>query len=436
MTTSRLYVRSENVRRRAVIVGSGLLILVAISWAGWAWYRSRLTVFTDDAYVEGTIAPVSAKIPAQVVEVLVTDNQPVSAKQLLVRLDDRDWRARAEQARAMVAIAERRFQAASARIGHVRELAASQRSQAHAATIRAEAAHESATRMVEMSRSVVEARRAALAGAVAERDRARAFRDRAAQDLARARELSTKELVAKQFLENAETEARAADAQFTMGDERVAQAQRDLETAEADSRMREAGFEPQQLGLRTAAARAVDARAQAEQAEALVQEVRVREAERDLAQAQLREAGADLDLALLNLEHTAIQAPIAGVVSRKSVEVGQVVQVGQPLLAVVALHDVWVVANFKETQLRRVRPGMSADIVIDTFPDRVFRGTVESISAGTGSRFSILPPENASGNWVKVVQRVPVKILLSSPAPSNPHTLRAGMSVAVTIHVQ
>jgi membrane fusion protein, multidrug efflux system len=436
MTTSRLYVRSENVRRRAVIVGSGLLILVAISWAGWAWYRSRLTVFTDDAYVEGTIAPVSAKIPAQVVEVLVTDNQPVSAKQLLVRLDDRDWRARAEQARAMVAIAERRFQAASARIGHVRELAASQRSQAHAATIRAEAAHESATRMLEMSRAIVEARRAALAAAVAERDRARAFRDRAAQDLARARELSTKELVAKQFLENAETEARAADAQFTMGDERVAQAQRDLETAEADSRMREAGFEPQQLGLRTAVARAVDARAQAEQAEALVQEVRVREAERDLAQAQLREAGADLDLALLNLEHTAVQAPIAGVVSRKSVEVGQVVQVGQPLLAVVALHDVWVVANFKETQLRRVRPGMSADIVIDTFPDRVLRGTVESISAGTGSRFSILPPENASGNWVKVVQRVPVKILLSSPAPSNPHTLRAGMSVAVTIHVQ
>jgi membrane fusion protein (multidrug efflux system) len=221
-----------------------------------------------------------------------------------------------------------------------------------------------------------------------------------------------------------------------MSDERVAQAQRDLETAEADARMREAGFEPQQLGLRTAEARAVDARALAEQADALAQEVRVREAERDLAQAQLREAGADLALALLNLEHTAIHAPMAGIVARKAVEVGQVVQVGQPLLVVVALHDVWVVANFKETQLRRVRPGMSADIVIDTFPDQIYRGTVDSISAGTGSRFSILPPENASGNWVKVVQRVPVKILLSSPPPSNPHTLRAGMSVSVTIHVQ
>jgi len=424
------------VRRRAVIIASIFLILGALAWAGWAWHRSRLTVFTDDAYVEGTVALVSAKIPGQVVEVLVSDNQAVPAKKLVIRLDDRDWRAKAEQSRALVAIAERRFQAANARIGHVRELAASQRTQAHAATIRAEAAHESATHMVESSRTVVEARRAGLASAVAERERARAFRDRAAQDLARARELASKELVARQSVDFAETEARAVEAQLTASEERVAQAQRDLETAEADARMRQAGFEPQQLGLRTAAARSVDAQAQVLQADALAQEVRVREAERDLTRAQLKEAEVDLAVALLNLEYTAIHAPMGGVITRKAVEVGQVVQVGQPLLAVVALHDVWVVANFKETQLRRVRAGQDADIVVDTYPDQVYRGKVESISAGTGSRFSILPPENASGNWVKVVQRVPVKILLSSAEPSNPHTLRAGMSVAVTIHLQ
>jgi membrane fusion protein (multidrug efflux system) len=424
------------VRRRAVVAGAIFLLLGGVAWAGWAWHRSRLSIFTDDAYVEGVVAPVSAKIPGQVVEVLVSDNQSVPVGQVLFRLDDRDWRAKAAQARAAVAIAERRFQVASARVGHVRELAASQRTQAHAATIRAEAATESATRMVEASRSVVEARRAALASAVAERDRLRAFRDRATRDLERARELAAKELVARQFVDHAETEAHAAQAQLTGAYERVAQAQRDLETAEADARMREAGFEPQQLGLRTAQARAVDAHAQNQQAEALGQEVRVREAERDLAQAQLREAEADLALALLNLEYTEVRAPLAGVVTRKAVEVGQVVQSGQPLLALVALHDVWVVANFKETQLRRVRPGMVADIVVDTFPDRLYRGTVDSISAGTGSRFSILPPENASGNWVKVVQRVPIKIVLSSGETSKPHTLRAGMSVAVTIHLQ
>ncbi|HET9490340.1 MAG TPA: HlyD family secretion protein [Methylomirabilota bacterium] len=423
-------------RRRSLIVVSVLLILAGLSWAGWAWHRSRWTVFTDDAYVEGTVSPVSAKVPGQVNEVLVEEHQSVSAGQVLVRLDDRDWRAKVMQARAAVAIAERRFQAASARVGHVREMVASQRTQARAATMRAEAARESATRMVEASRAIVEARRAALASAVAERDRARAFRDRAVQDLGRARELFARELVARQFVDHAEAEARGAEAQLTAADERVAQGQRDLETAQADSRMREAGFEPQQLGLQTAQARIVDARAQQQQADALVQEVRVREAERDLAQAQLKEAEADLALSLLNLEHTAIVAPLSGVVARKAVEVGQVVQVGQPLLAVVALHDVWVVANFKETQLRRIRPGMTADVVVDTFPDRMYRGTVDSISAGTGSRFSILPPENASGNWVKVVQRVPVKILLSPSETTNPHTLRAGMSVGVTVRLR
>src|SRR5206468_9215833 len=115
--------------------------------------------------------------------------------------------------------------------------------------------------------------------------------------------------------------------------------------------------------------------------------------------------------------------------------VGQFVQPGQPLLAVVPLHDVWVVANFKETQLARVRPGQRTAVAIDTFPDRVFHGTVESISAGTGSRFSLLPPENATGNWVKVVQRVPVKILLDG-YKANPHVLRPGMSASVTIDVR
>jgi len=216
----------------------------------------------------------------------------------------------------------------------------------------------------------------------------------------------------------------------------VAQARRDLESAEADAKMREAGFEPQQIGLQTAEARAVEARAQGIQAEALAHEVRVREAERDLTQAQLQEARVDLGLALLNVEYTEIRAPIAGMVSRKSVEVGQVVSTGQPILAVVSLDDVWVIANFKETQLRRVRPGMPVEVVVDTFADRAYAGVVDSISAGTGSRFSLLPPENATGNWVKVVQRIPVKIVLDGKETSNPHTLRAGMSAGVTIHLR
>jgi membrane fusion protein, multidrug efflux system len=424
------------VNRRRIVIAVSVLAVAGLLWAGFAWYQSRQTVFTDDAYIEGTMAPVSAKVPGQVLEVLVRDNEAVTAGQPLARLDARDYRAKVDQARAAVLIADRRHRAAAERVALGREMASSQRAQANAAHMRADAARQSAVNVLESSRAAAHARRAALASAVAERDRTLAFKERADQDLLRARELFNKELVARQFVDHAEVEARGAAAQFVGAEERVTQARRDLETAEADARMREAGFEPQQIGLRTAEARTVEARAQAIQAEALTQEVRVREAERDLAQAQLREAEADLSLALLNLEYTEVRAPIGGLVTRKSVEVGQVVQGAQPMLVIVALHDVWVVANFKETQLRRMRPGIRADIVVDSFPDRVFRGSVESISAGTGSRFSLLPPENATGNWVKVVQRVPVKITLEHRESHNPHTLRPGMSAGVTVHLR
>jgi membrane fusion protein (multidrug efflux system) len=185
-----------------------------------------------------------------------------------------------------------------------------------------------------------------------------------------------------------------------------------------------------------AEARAADARAKRIQAEAMRQEVRVREAERELAAAELKQAHADLAYAELQLGYAEVRAPLDGVVSKRSVELGQVVQAGQPLLAIVPLHELWVQANFKETQLGRVRPGMRAEVTVDTFPGRAYQGVVDSISAGTGARFSLLPPENATGNWVKVVQRVPVKIRLEDHQPENPHTLRAGLSAVVTIRVR
>jgi len=164
--------------------------------------------------------------------------------------------------------------------------------------------------------------------------------------------------------------------------------------------------------------------------------VSVKMAELARAEALLRSAQADLAVAELNLEHCVVRAPIDGVISKRSVEVGQIVQPGQPLLALVPLNDVWVIANFKETQLTRIRPGQRAEVRVDSFPGVAFVGTVNSISAGTGSRFSLLPPENATGNWVKVVQRVPVKILLEAKADGNPQALRAGMSAVVTVRLK
>jgi membrane fusion protein (multidrug efflux system) len=212
--------------------------------------------------------------------------------------------------------------------------------------------------------------------------------------------------------------------------------QKRLNQAEKEAQQAEAALASRALAVSLARQRVNEARAALGRVESQRRQVTVKEAEVERAEAALSQARADLSFAELQLQYTEVRAPSDGVVSKKSVEVGQVVQMGQPLLALVPLQDVWVLANFKETQLGRVRPGMAATVEIDTFPGQIFHGTVDSLSAGTGSRFSLLPPENATGNWVKVVQRVPVKIRLDPRELGNPHTLRAGMSAYVVIRVK
>jgi membrane fusion protein (multidrug efflux system) len=198
----------------------------------------------------------------------------------------------------------------------------------------------------------------------------------------------------------------------------------------------EAALASRVLGVGQARQRVNEARAALGRVESQRRQVTVKEAEIARAAAALTQAQADLAFAELQLAYTEVRAPSDGVISKKSVEPGQVVQMGQPLLAIVPLHEVWVLANFKETQLARVRAGMPATVQVDTFPGQVFHGAVDSLAAGTGARFSLLPPENATGNWVKVVQRIPVKIRLDPKDLGNPHTLRAGMSAYVVIRVK
>jgi membrane fusion protein (multidrug efflux system) len=375
-------------------------------------------------------------VAGHVVELVVEDNQPVKKGQLLLRVDPRDLEARVAQVRASITMAESRLRAAAERVHVAREMASGQRVQAEASTLGAEYTHRSAVETVASLKAVVAARQAALGAVRAEVDRSRAMHERTQQDLERMAKLVKQDLVAQRDYDQAVTDAKTTEAAVRVAQERVTQAERDLASAEADTRIREAGYEPQGIGIGMAAVRGADARAKRIQAEAMLQEVRVREAERELAAAQLKEVQADVSMAELQLSYTQVRAPVDGVVAKRSVEIGQVVQVGQPLMAIVPLQDVWVVANFKETQLARVRPGMRAEIAVDTFPGRPYIGVVESISAGTGARFSLLPPENATGNWVKVVQRVPVKIKLENQRLENPHTLRAGMSALVTIRVR
>jgi membrane fusion protein (multidrug efflux system) len=273
----------------------------------------------------------------------------------------------------------------------------------------------------------VEAKRAAMAAMIAEVAGAESTLRRNAREMERMRTLLQGGFVAQRDFDQAEMAAATASATVEATRRRLNQAEKEIQQAEA-------ALASRVLAVSQAKQRVNETRAALGRVESQRRQVTVKEAEIERAAASLTQAQADLAFAELQLQHTEVRAPADGVISKKSVEPGQVVQMGQPLLAIVPLHDVWVLANFKETQLGRVRPGMPATVEIDTFPGKVFRGTVDSVAAGTGARFSLLPPENATGNWVKVVQRVPVKIVLDGYR-ANPHVLRPGMSATVRVEL-
>ena len=416
-------------RPRLVLALGVVVALAALAYGGWAWYHAVHYVSTDDAYVEGTISPVSAKVAGHVAELLVRDNQPVKQGDLLLRVDPRDFQAKTAQARAAVATAEATLRAARSEVPLAREGTRAQIDQARAGLEMALVAVKSSEAAVEEARARLEAKRAATAAMRADLVGAQSAQREAGRELERQRALLKSDLVARRDFDRAEAAYETATAAVEATRRRLAQTEREIEQAEAELAARVHAVE--QARQRVAETRAALARAESQ-----VHQVAIKDAEASRAEARLREAQADLAFAELQLQHAEVRAPLDGIISKRSVEVGQVVQMGQPLLAIVPLHEVWVVANFKETQLARIRPGMKAEVHVDGLPDRAFAGVVNSLSAGTGARFSLLPPENATGNWVKVVQRVPVKILLDAKEFGNPHALHAGMSALVTIRVK
>jgi membrane fusion protein, multidrug efflux system len=416
-------------RRRLIIVGAAVVVVAGILYGGWAWWQSRSQVTTDDAYVEGAVAVVSSKVMGNVVELLVQDNQQVKTGQVLLRLDPRDFRAKRDQAAAAVAVAEAALLSARSELPMTRGVTEAQTDEAKGALEGARAAEAASQSAVHEAQAVLEAKRAAAAAAAADATGAKANAVQATREMERQRKLVQSGLVALRDFEVAETAEGAARAVQEATERRKTQAEREVQQAEASLASKTQGVlqaKQRVAELRGTLAKTVSQRGQ----------VPMKEADIVRAEAALAQARADLNFAELQLQYTEVRALVDGVVSRRTVELGQVAQMGQPLLAIVPLHEVWVLANFKETQLARIRPGMPAHVWVDTFSDRVFQGKVDSLSAGTGARFSLLPPENATGNWVKVVQRLPVKIRLDPGQFSNPHTLRAGMSAVVTVQLR
>jgi membrane fusion protein (multidrug efflux system) len=244
---------------------------------------------------------------------------------------------------------------------------------------------------------------------------------RAAKNAERLRGLHAKDEVSTQQFENAVAAADAQKAAVDLAKSQVAEAEAGILVAE--SRLAQARAMEQQARAGLKSAQTVPEKMTAIKARAASAEARVASAKAFLSQAEL------------NFQYSTVRAPAKGIIAKKSVNVGQVIQAGQPLVALVEIDDVWITANFKETQLASMKAGQRATVTVDAYGGRTFEGHIDSIAAATGARFSLLPPENATGNFVKVVQRVPVKIVLENGQDSE-HTLRPGMSVVPTVYTR
>jgi membrane fusion protein (multidrug efflux system) len=374
--------------RIAIVIG--VLVLLVVGFFIYRYVTSYES--TDDAQVDGHINSISTRISGHVVKLNVLDNQYVQAGTVLVEIDPADYQVAADRAKADFESAQASAVAAGVNVPITSVSTSSQVSSSDAD--------------VASARAGIAAARQQFDAAKAQRDQAEANNVKAQNDLVRYKQLVDKQEISQQQYDQAVAAAaanaaavQAAHANADAAQSQVTQAQQKLLQAQANWRNAQTG--PRQIEIMRS--KAASAAADAQQKKA------------------------DLDQAQLNLQYTKVVAPVAGVVSDRTVEVGQNVSPGQELLKIIPLNDVWITANYKETQLREMKVGQRVTIEVDA-NGKSYKGKVDSIAGASGARFSLLPPENATGNYVKVVQRIPVKIVLD-PGENKDQSLRPGMSV-------
>jgi membrane fusion protein, multidrug efflux system len=375
----------------------GLIVLAVVGVFLWRYFSSYES--TDDAQIDGHVNSVSARVAGHILKLNVQDNQYVEAGTVLAEIDPTDYQVAVERAQADYNDAKATADAASVNVPIISVDTTSQLSSADADVLGTQAGIKAARQQFEAAKANLQ--------------QAEANNVKAQNDLVRYKQLVDKQEISQQqydqavaaatasaaAVEGARANADAAQAQVAQAESRFVQAQ---------ANQRSAGTGPKQLAV-------TQARAESAQAAALRKK-------------------ADLDQAMLNLKYTKIVAPVTGAVSNRTVEIGQNVQVGQELLKVIPLEDIWVTANFKETQLRDMKAGQKVTIYVDA-TDTKYKGVVNSIAGASGAVFSLLPPENATGNYVKVVQRIPVKIVFE-PGETKEHKLRPGMSVEPKVWIR
>jgi membrane fusion protein, multidrug efflux system len=385
-----------------LFIAGGILVLIAGNWNTWASDRENQD--TDDAYVRADLTPLSTKVAGIVAAVPVSDYQTVKAGDLLVRLQADDFKAQIDQAEAAVAAA----QASIVNNQRQKLLQDARISQSESGTRSAEADIAAAEAGIEAANASIATARSGIAAAQAEVERTELERRR--QEALFATESAT-----KQKLEQVIADEERYRAQLAGRNSDLASATAQLSSRRAD--------------LARARARLDSTK---DELEASKRQRAVLDSQESLLVADLGGKRAALELARTNLGYTRIVAPEDGTVSERKVRPGQLVSPGTQVIALVQ-RPVWVEANFKETQLRRIAAGAPAEIRVDAFPGVAFRGKVDQLSPASGSQFALLPPDNATGNFTKIVQRVPVKIVLD-PGQQGLDHLRPGLSVVAVVH--
>lgn len=390
------------------------LVLISAASAGYVlWKNSQRYETTDDAQVDGQIYSMSSRVAGHVSEVLIEDELFVKSGDVLVRLDPKDYevaveKAKADLADAIAALSSSRTDVPITSVTTTSTLAG------------AKSAHADASAAMSAAQQQLGAAKARLATAQANVRVGEANYAKAAADLKRYQILVDKDEISKQQYDQVFAEAEAARATLDAQRAQVGEAQQNISAAED--------------AVRQAHARVEQAEASVASAMTGPQQVKVTEAKVESAAAKVEQQRAVLAQAELNLQYTSIVAPVSGIIARKSVEVGNNVSPGQQLFAIIPLEGIWITANFKETQLKNMRVGQPVTIKVDAY-DREYTGKVLRMAGASGAKMSLLPPENATGNYVKVVQRIPVRIVLD-PGQNEDHLLRPGMSVEPAVRVQ
>ncbi|MBW4521563.1 MAG: HlyD family secretion protein [Scytolyngbya sp. HA4215-MV1] len=403
-----------NPKRRFLLVMGGCMILLAGSIIGWRWWQFQQThASTDNAQIQGHLSPLSSKIPATVQQTLVKEGEPVRAGQPLLILEDQDLQLKVKQAEAALAIAQAQLAGATDTVRVTNQTNPIQVQQSQAKLAASVSAIDAAQANVAQAQAQIETRQAVVAQAQTEVDKTQA-------DYRRYESLYQAGAVSAQQFESARAAYENARANLAATLKTGDQAQAEFASAQAQ--------------LQASVAEANAAKGQVQETQVSGQTVTVQQDQQKQAQAQVAQAAAALALARQQLTYTVIKAPMDGYVGQFTAQVGQKVEAGQPLLSIVPLRtdEVYVEANFKETALGKLQIGEKAAIKVDAYPNETFLATIAGISPATGSSYALLPPDNATGNFNKVVQWVPVRLTFNAETDPQ-HKLRPGLNVTVTV---